>query len=98
MGATGAVGCQRRAECSSAGVKGPGRLEEATSRGAAVTGGVGGGVFKGLEVIDQMVELNRTGEPEPEAVAAYGPVKEAFEVCYKAMLPVYEYMASHKNA
>ena len=30
-------------------------------------------------------------------MAAYGPVKEAFEVCYKAMLPVYEYMASHKN-
>ena len=27
----------------------------------------------------------------------YAPVKEAFEVCYKAMLPVYEYMASHKN-
>ena len=42
--------------------------------------------------------LNRTVEPVPEAVAAYGPVKEAFEVCYKAMLPVYEYMASHKNA
>ena len=34
---------------------------------------------------------------EEDAVAAYGPVKEAFEVCYKAMLPVYEYMASHKN-
>ena len=48
-------------------------------------------------VIDQMLELNRTVEPNPEAVAAYGPVKEAFEVCYKAMLPVYEYMASHKN-
>ena len=53
---------------------------------------------KGFEVIDQMLELNRTVEPDPEAVAAYGPVKEAFEVCYKAMLPVYEYMASHKNA
>ena len=64
----------------------------------ALTGGVGVGVFKGFEVIDQMLELNRTVEPDPEAVAAYGPVKEAFEVCYKAMLPVYEYMASHKNA
>mgnify|MGYP000334515077 CR=1 FL=1 len=64
----------------------------------AVTGGVGVGVFKGFEVIDQMLELNRTEEPDPEAGAAYGPVKEGFEVCYKAMLPVYEYMASHKNA
>ena len=54
-------------------------------------------MFKGFEVIDQMLELNRT-VGRPEAVAAYGSVKEAFEVCYKAMLPVYEYMASHKNA
>ena len=38
------------------------------------------------------------GNAVAEAVAAYAPVKEAFEVCYKAMLPVYEYMASHKNA
>lgn len=33
--------------------------------GAAVTGGVGVGVFNGFEVIDQMLELNRTVEPNP---------------------------------
>ena len=97
-GAKGALWCQMMADVFNARIKVPVLLEEATSMGAAVTGGVGVGVFKGFEVIDQMLELNRTVEPDPEAVAAYGPVKEAFEVCYKAMLPVYEYMASHKNA
>ena len=97
-GAKGALWCQMMADVYNARIKVPVLLEEATSMGAAVTGGVGVGVFKGFEVIDQMLELNRTVEPDPEAVAAYGPVKEAFEVCYKAMLPVYEYMASHKNA
>ncbi|MDB6832058.1 FGGY-family carbohydrate kinase, partial [Bifidobacterium longum] len=96
-GAKGALWCQMMADVYNARIKVPVLLEEATSMGAAVTGGVGVGVFKGFEVIDQMLELNRTVEPNPEAVAAYGPVKEAFEVCYKAMLPVYEYMASHKN-
>ena len=97
-GAKGALWCQMMADVYNARIKVPVLLEEATSMCAAVTGGVGVGVFKGFEVIDQMLELNRTVEPDPEAVAAYGPVKEAFEVCYKAMLPVYEYMASHKNA
>lgn len=96
-GAKGALWCQMMADVYNARIKVPVLLEEATSMGAAVTGGVGVGVFKGFEVIDQMLEINRTVEPNPEAVAAYGPVKEAFEVCYKAMLPVYEYMASHKN-
>lgn len=91
-GAKGALWCQMMADVYNARIKVPVLLEEATSMGAAVTGGVGVGVFKGFEVIDQMLELNRTVEPDPEAVAAYGPVKEAFEVCYKAMLPVYEYM------
>ena len=97
-GAKGALWCQMMADVYNARIKVPVLLEEATSMGAAVTGGVGVGVFKGFGVIDQMLELNRTVEPDPEAVAAYAPVKEAFEVCYKAMLPVYEYMASHKNA
>ena len=97
-GAKGALWCQMMADVYNARIKVPVLLEEATSMGAAVTGGVGVGVFKGFEVIDQMLEINRTVEPDPEAVAAYAPVKEAFEVCYKAMLPVYEYMASHKNA
>ena len=31
--------------------------------------------------------------PNPAAVAAYGPVKELFELCYQSLLPVYQKMA-----
>ena len=97
-GAKGAVWCQMMADVYNARIKVPVLLEEATSMGAAVTGGVGVGVFRSFDVIDQMIELNGTIEPNPAAVKAYGPVKETFEVCYKAMLPVYEYMARQKNS
>ena len=86
------------ADVYNARIKVPVLLEEATSMGAAVTGGVGVGVFRSFDVIDQMIEINGTIEPNPAAVIAYGPVKETFEVCYKAMLPVYEYMARRENA
>lgn len=66
--------------------------------GAAVTGGVGVGVFKDFTAIDQMLDINREVTPNPANVAAYGGVKEAFEVCYKAMLPVYAYMAGKKTS
>ena len=97
-GAKGSVWCQMMADVYNARIKVPVLLEEATSMGAAVTGGVGVGVFRSFDVIDQMIELNGTIEPNPAAVKAYGPVKETFEVCYKAMLPVYEYMARQKNS
>ena len=74
----------------------PALLEEATSMGAAVTGGVGVGVFKDFTAIDQMLEIRQTIEPDPAAMAAYQPVKETFELCYQSLLPVYEHMAAQK--
>ena len=95
-GAKGPIWCQMMADVYNARIKVPALLEEATSMGAAVTGGVGVGLFKDFTAIDQMIQINRVIEPDPAAVAAYGPVKETFETCYQALLPVYEYMASHK--
>ncbi|MEG1857461.1 MAG: FGGY-family carbohydrate kinase [Pseudoflavonifractor sp.] len=95
-GAKGPVWCQMMADIYNAEIKVPVLLEEATSMGAAMTGGVGVGVFKDFSEIDHMIEVNRTIVPNPETVAAYGPVKEAFEVCYEGMKPIYEYLANHK--
>ena len=75
----------------------PNILEEATSMGAAVTGGVGAGIFKDFTAIDSMLEINKVLTPDPAAVAAYEPVKETFEVCYEALLPVYEHMSGRNN-
>ena len=41
----------------------------------------------------RFIQVEKTHEPDPAAVAAYAPVKELFEACYQAMLPVYEKMA-----
>jgi xylulokinase len=94
-GAKGPVWCQMMADIYNAKITVPALLEEATSMGAAMTGGVGVGVFKDFSEIDRMIEINRTVTPDPEAVKAYGPVKDAFEVCYEAMKPLYSCLAGH---
>ena len=92
-GAKGLVWCQMMADIFNAKIKVPALLEEATSMGAAVTGGVGVGLFKDFTAIDSMIEINRTLTPDPAAAAADGPVKEAGEVCDEALLPVYTFMS-----
>ena len=42
---------------------------------------------------DDILEINTVVEPNEENHRAYAAVKERFEVCYKALLPVYEYMS-----
>ncbi|SBW09987.1 Carbohydrate kinase, FGGY family protein [uncultured Eubacteriales bacterium] len=94
-GAKGPVWCQMMADIYNAKITVPVLLEEATSMGAAMAGGVGIGIFKDFTEIDKMIEINHTVTPDPAAVKAYGPVKEAFEVCYEAMKPLYSYLAGH---
>lgn len=95
-GAKGAVWRQMMADIYGAKIVAPVQLDEATSMGAAVTGGVGAGIFRDFTVIDQMLEINSAVTPNPEAQAAYAPVKALFEVCYDAMQPIYRYMADRK--
>ena len=92
-GAKGAVRCQMMANIYNARIRVPVLLEEATSMGAAVTGGVGVGIFKDFHVIDQMIEIKEELAPVPLAKDAYQTVKETFEICYNALLPVYEHMS-----
>ncbi len=92
-GAKGAVWRQMMADVYNARIKVPALLEEATSMGAAVTGGVGVGLFRDFNAIDRFIEVKSVHAPNPAAVAAYGPVKELFELCYQSLLPVYQKMA-----
>lgn len=61
--------------------------------GAAVTGGVGAGIFKDFNAIDRFIEINSVHNPDPENVKAYGPVKEMFDECYFALEGVFDKMA-----
>ena len=94
-GAEGAVWRQMMADVYDARILAPALLEEATSMGAAVTGGVGAGLFEDFDAIDKFLEVKYVHEPRPENVAAYQPVKKMFELCYQSLLPVYSKMAGH---
>ncbi|MEG0984850.1 MAG: FGGY-family carbohydrate kinase [Clostridia bacterium] len=92
-GAKGAVWRQIMADVYGAKIKVPKLLEEATSMGAAVTGGVGVGLFKDFDAIDQFIEIDCVHEPDAKAHLAYQPIRETFELCYQSLLPLYAHMA-----
>jgi xylulokinase len=71
-------------------------LEEATSMGAAVTGGVGVGLFKSFDVIDQMIRITESYEPNPETGRIYARSMKLFDKAYKALVEVHQAMAEQE--
>lgn len=94
-GAKGAVWRQIMADIYNARIKVPSLLEEGSSMGAAVIGGVGTGIFKDFTAIDRFINIEFVHTPDSEAVEAYGSVKEAFETCYFALEDAFKKMARH---
>lgn len=96
-GAKGNVWCQMMADIYNVKIRVPVLLEEATSMGAAVTGGVGVGLFRNFDVIDDMIEIHREQLPNPASVVRYETVKAQFEAAYQALLPFYAEQAKRKG-
>jgi xylulokinase len=69
-------------------------LEEATSMGAALAGGVGVGLYPDFTIIETMNDIAQTIYPDPAAQVAYEKVYPLFEAAYQALVPVYEMMGS----
>ncbi len=65
-------------------------LEEATSMGAAMAGGIGVGIFPDFSVSQQMNPVAEVFEPDPKARQVYEQIFPLFEDCYQALAPVYE--------
>jgi len=74
-------------------IKVPKLLEEATSMGAAVAGGVGVGLFRDFDAIERFIEIDCEHAPNPNAVKAYASSRQTFEMCYEALTGVYAHMA-----
>ncbi|WEG13353.1 xylulokinase [Pullulanibacillus sp. KACC 23026] len=91
-GAKGGVWRQIMADVFNAKILVPNVLEEAGSMGAAVTGGVGIGLFKDFEVINKFIKINSIQTPNLNAVNAYQPVKVLFNKCYFALESVFKEM------
>jgi xylulokinase len=65
-------------------------LEEATSMGAAVAGGVGVGLYKNFAISEQMNAIAETVQPDPVAQATYERLYPIFDAAYAALVPVYD--------
>lgn len=91
-GAKGAVWRQMMADVYNVQVKVPKLLDEATSMGAAVTGGVGVGLFKDFTAIEKFIKINQVHMPSPQAVNEYAYPKQMFDECYFALEKVFAKM------
>jgi len=69
-------------------------LEEATSMGAALAGGVGVGLYPDFSMIETMNRVVEVIAPDPAAQAVYEEVYPIFEAAYQALVPVYDRIAA----
>lgn len=71
-------------------------LQEATSLGAAIAGGVGVGMFKDFSVAEKIVRIVDIDSPQPEVSGRYEKLYPIFKDAYERLVPVYERIASVK--
>ena len=68
----------------------PALLDEAASMGAAITAGVGVGLFRDFDEADRFLEIRRTVEPDEKAGELYRRLAPVFDETYGALEPVYQ--------
>ena len=68
-------------------------LEEATSMGAALVGGVGVGLYPDFSMAFSMNPVLETLEPNRDNQAAYRANYPIFESAYRALVPIYEQLS-----
>ena len=88
-GAKGEVWAQILADIWQKPVLIPRYLEEATSMGAAICGGVGIGAFPNFSVIKQFNSINKTIVPNLKNGELYNKLYKAFNVAYNGLLDTY---------
>jgi len=93
-GAKGAVWRQMMADIYDCRIEKLNVLEEATSMGAAVIGGVACGAFKDFDVIGQFIHVDDVVVPNPAHQAVYRRMMPIFEKCYQSLVDVYEDLSS----
>lgn len=71
----------------------PKLLQEATSLGAAIAGGIGSGLFKDFHVAKSMVQIIDTFKPDPEKNKEYEKLFSLFKEVYSMLEPAFKKMA-----
>lgn len=93
-GAQSAVWRQMMADVYDCRVESLNYLEEATSMGAAVIGGVAAGLFKDFEVIHRFISVAHAATPSPAAVETYRRLRGILEHSYRGLEQVYGELAA----
>ena len=88
-GAKGAVWRKIMADVYQAEVLKPNYLEEATSMGAAIIGGVGCGVFKDFDVADRFIRVTDRVSPDPSAARVYAEAKSLLNDSYESLVHLF---------
>ena len=68
-------------------------LEEATSMGAALTGGIGVGLYTDFSMAEEMNPVAATIDPDPKARRVYEALLPIFRQAYEVLVPVYDRLA-----
>ena len=89
-GAKGQIWRQILADIFGRTVLRPRLLEEATSLGAAVAGGVGVGLFPDFSVVNRLIEIVDRHTPDPQAQAEYERLYPVFLAAYDALVPIFD--------
>jgi xylulokinase len=92
-GARGAVWRQMMADIYNLKIMKPNFLEEATSMGAAIIGGVGAGLFDNFDAVDRFIKIESIQEPDQANRKQYEKMMPIFDSCYSALLDVYDNLA-----
>ena len=88
-GAKSALWCQILADVMNRPIERLALLEEATSLGAAIAGGVGAGMFPDFGVARSIVKVAETYHAQPGRRDVYDQQYEVFQEAYRALIPVY---------
>ena len=67
----------------------PNYLEEASSMGAAVTAGVGVGVYKDFDVINKFLEIKSVYKPNIENNKIYSKLRTIFDDSYNSLIKIF---------
>jgi xylulokinase len=93
-GAKGALWRQMMADIYGCRIESLRDLEEATSMGAAVIGGVACGLFADFDVIHRFIRVAHTVDPDPTQRAVYLKLMPIFEKAYLGLVGVYDDLAA----
>jgi xylulokinase len=92
-GARGRVWRQVVADIYGVPVLRPALLEEATSMGAAIAGGIGVGIFPGFEIAERLAAIVDTTQPRPELKPLYDRLYATFNRAYDLLEPLFDDLA-----